>query len=90
MPNVLDSVFQVELEHLLNKHSIENASNTPDFILAQYLCACLAAWDRAVQQRETWCSRDVRPSEADAFPPPWAGSGDVVTNRSGGFLVTPE
>ena len=51
-----------DIEHAINCNSGENASNTPDFILAQYLMACLAAWDTAVQQRETWYGRDARPS----------------------------
>jgi len=54
--------FAQRLEHLLNAHSQENASNTPDFILAQYLLACLAAWNMGVQQRETWYGRDARPT----------------------------
>ena len=52
--------FEQELCMLLNKHSAENTSNTPDFILAQYLVACLAAYETAVQQRETWYGRDAR------------------------------
>jgi len=55
--------FVDQLSDLLNRHSKENASNTPDFILAQYLVACLAAWNTATQQRETWYGRDGRPSE---------------------------
>lgn len=54
--------FVDQLCDLLNRHSQENASNTPDFILAQYLVACLAAWNTATQQRETWYGRDARPS----------------------------
>ena len=50
------------IARVLNCHSTENASNTPDFILAQYLIGCLAAWNAAVQQREAWCGRDARPS----------------------------
>ena len=47
------------LASTLNRFSAENASNTPDFILAQYLLWCLAAWNQAVQQRETWYGRDA-------------------------------
>lgn len=54
--------FEIELEGLINRHSQENASNTPDFILAQYLAACLLAFNTAIQQRETWYGRDARPS----------------------------
>ena len=53
--------FLKELELLINKHSQEGASNTPDFILAQYVDGCLANFATAVQQRETWHGRDPRP-----------------------------
>lgn len=49
--------LETELAAALNRHSAENASNTPDFILAQYLLGCLAAWNTATQQRETWYGR---------------------------------
>lgn len=57
-----DTQFAQRLQRLLNAHSRENASGTPDFILAQYLLACLAAWNTGVQQRETWYGRDARPT----------------------------
>ena len=55
--------FEEELEHLINKHSVESGSNTPDFILAQYLLGCLEVFECAIQQRETWYDRDASPSE---------------------------
>lgn len=55
-------MFIKELEAIINKYSMENASNTPDFILAQYLCNCLRAWEEATQQREIWYGRDARPT----------------------------
>lgn len=61
-----ETQFSQRLESLLNRHSQENASHTPDFILAQYLLACLAAWNTGVQQRETWYGRDPRPATATA------------------------
>jgi hypothetical protein len=51
-----------DIQSAINRHSAENASNTPDFILAQYLEQCLAAFDTAVQQRETWYGRDACPT----------------------------
>jgi len=54
-----------DIKSAINLHSAENASNTPDFILAQYLEASLAAFDTAVQQRETWYGRDARPTESE-------------------------
>ena len=56
------SEFWNDLEALINKYSMENASNTPDWILAQYLKACLDAFNMAVQQRENWYGRDPRPA----------------------------
>ena len=55
--------FKKELENLINRHSKENASNTPDFILAIYLENCLDAFNMACQQRENWYGRDPRPTE---------------------------
>jgi hypothetical protein len=49
--------FRKELEALLNCHSKENGSDTPDYILATYLMACLDAFDGAVNSRENWCGR---------------------------------
>jgi len=54
--------FRKELESIINCHSMENTSNTPDFILAEYLTSCLLAFDTATQQRETWYGRDARPT----------------------------
>ena len=46
--------FRAELRSLLNRYSMENESNTPDFILADYLVDCLASWDRATERRIEW------------------------------------
>jgi len=55
--------FKKELEALINKESMEQASNTPDFILAQYLSGCLAVFAVAVQQRERWYGRGLPADE---------------------------
>ena len=57
--------LEMELQQVINRHSAENVSNTTDFILAQYLVACLAAFNTATQQRETWYGRDPRPTETE-------------------------
>ena len=46
--------FREELESLLNRHSKENGSDTPDFVLAEYLADCLAAFDKATASRSRW------------------------------------
>jgi hypothetical protein len=54
MTHATPTTFEKELESLINRHSQENGSNTPDFILAQYLVACLAAWNVGVTMRDNW------------------------------------
>lgn len=51
--------FEQELRHLLNRYSMENASNTPDSILAEYLHSCLRSFNLATTQRERWYGRKV-------------------------------
>lgn len=46
--------FEEALERLINKHSQENGSNTPDFILSKFMYECLEAFNHAVKQREQW------------------------------------
>lgn len=43
----------------LNMRSLENNSDTPDFILAAYLEKCLEAFDMALQAREKWYGREL-------------------------------
>lgn len=52
------SGFERELRGLINTHSIENASNTPDFILAQYLTIQLEVFAEIVDDREVWHGRE--------------------------------
>jgi hypothetical protein len=51
--------FTEELADLLNRHSMENESGTPDFILARHLTSCLVAWNCSMREREAWHGRSV-------------------------------
>ena len=46
--------FRDQLKDLINRNSMENGSNTPDFILAQFLTNVLEAFDRATSRRAEW------------------------------------
>jgi len=46
--------FASELERLINKYSKEAASNTPDFMLAEYLELCLVTWNHVCSKRDRW------------------------------------
>ena len=50
--------FEEELRSLINRYSRENESNTPDFILAQYIEKSLLAFNQAVNSREKWYGRE--------------------------------
>ncbi len=46
--------LEEELRSLLNRHCAENRSNTPDFILAEYMLSCLHAFEKATVDRDSW------------------------------------
>jgi hypothetical protein len=48
------TTFRGGLEKLLNRESRENGSDTPDFVLADYLARCLEAFDEATKRRDEW------------------------------------
>lgn len=51
--------FEKELASAINKKSMENGSNTPDFILAKFLQRCLFAFNEASRLREKWYGREL-------------------------------
>lgn len=48
--------FRGELITLINKHSLENLGNTPDFIIADYLIACIKNLAQTISSRERYMS----------------------------------
>lgn len=54
------NTFENELQHLINRYSKENGSDTPDFILAEYMNNCLLAFNQAIEAREKWYGRELR------------------------------
>lgn len=54
-----DSELRSEIKHALNRASAENASGTPDHVLADYLLACLSAFDAAIEARANWRGESV-------------------------------
>lgn len=71
------SEFETELAALINRHSKENASETPDYILAEYLMGCLKAWNFAVASREDWYGRKVGRLSGSLAPPSPQNPGGV-------------
>lgn len=48
--------FEQELRDIINSNSLENESNTADFILAEYMVDCLDAFTCATKKRDKWYS----------------------------------
>jgi len=48
------SNFKKELMSLINAHSKETDSDTPDYILADYLVSCLEAFNKTTNARDLW------------------------------------
>lgn len=67
--------FKKELENLINSHSIENGSNTPDFILAEYLSICLMAFEKSVGSRDVWYGRK---EENEGYPSSWINANLMI------------
>lgn len=46
--------FEKKLENLINEYSKENGSDTPDFLLAEYLSDCLYNYNKTIRARDKW------------------------------------
>lgn len=47
--------FEQELAQLINKHSLENGSNTPDYALARFLVVCMGQYnDMCIWRQQGW------------------------------------
>lgn len=57
-PSDTKKAFVDKITEVINYHSKENGSDTPDFILAQYLNGCLNNWNKSVKAREKYYSKD--------------------------------
>jgi len=66
-----EMTFAQDLAQIINRHSRENVSGTPDFILATYLEACLNVFEITVQGRA-----DFRGEQVEFSPTPsnWVGT----------------
>ena len=50
--------FPKALEELLNCYSKESESDTPDFVLAEFLQGCLNAFNLAIRHRRSLCGEE--------------------------------
>ena len=64
LEEIKESDFFNELKYILNRYCKENESNTPDYILANYLCRCLENYNLTVIERDKHCGYTKLRSEA--------------------------
>lgn len=57
--------LEEDIRAVINQHSEENISNTPDYILATYLIRALDAYVNAVRDRDAWYG--IHPSPGDPY-----------------------
>lgn len=61
--------FEQDLRDLINKRSMEQGSNTPDFILVKYLVGCLKIFDESINARDNYNNYEPEiPSETQKIP----------------------
>lgn len=49
-----------EFAKVINKMSLENQSDTPDFIIGEYLADCFVIFNDAVNERTRWYSKSSK------------------------------
>jgi hypothetical protein len=60
--------FRRDLVAVLNRHCKENDSDTPDWILADYIIGCMNAWNNSSRMRDKWWSFRPWVNGPDAAP----------------------
>ena len=55
------AVIKDEFSSIINRHSIDNALNMPDFIIAEYLVSCLQSLAFTLKKNADWRSPPILP-----------------------------
>ena len=57
--NRITDAFKKDLQELINKHSVENSVDMPDYILVNHLCGYIELMSHTLAQRDKWFSVDM-------------------------------
>jgi hypothetical protein len=57
-----------DIAAVLNRHSMENASNTPDFLLAEYMERAMSAAEIMISRRDAWYGVSLTPGPSVTAP----------------------
>jgi len=55
--DIKEKKIKKEIESIININSLENGSDTPDFILAELVVDCISVFEKAINRREEWYGR---------------------------------
>ena len=58
---IREEIFKKEVQASINRLCLESVSNTPDWILAEYLLNCLKSFNFAVNARDKWYGVNLSP-----------------------------
>ena len=74
----IPKTFLDELTHLINKHSIENVVDMPDFLLSGMICRMIEAMGPSIKKTLDWhgCGSVCHPAEETKAP---SGAGEKET-----------
>jgi len=56
---MISNDFKMELTSLINRFGLESLSDTPDYILAEYLIGCLKTFNETTKKRIQWYTDSV-------------------------------
>ena len=77
--------FEKKLREIINEHCLENESDTPDFILTEYMLDCMDAFTDATRARDKWYGHQKRFDRLGAPAPStvrkWCASGHVPAKK---------
>ena len=59
--------FEQELRELINRHCLESTSNSPDYILAEFVLDSLDAFDSATKKRDDHYGENREPKKVAAL-----------------------
>lgn len=79
-PAVLD--FEKELAALLNKHSMDTETNTPDFILARHIIRDLDTYRETTSELQKWHGSNMRSASDNFSNPSPMGSESTETGNN--------
>ena len=74
MDNAKREIVAKELAEVVNRNSLENASATPDFLIADYLIDCLDVLERICKKRASWRLGELEKDDPPVVPGPTKGS----------------